>query len=287
MNGNGDDMMGPIMGVMMAMVMMTMFTQPAAGAQTANLSGYVRDTSGNPISDIQVTFGGLLSTTGTDGKYGFTGLTPGTYTLTIVNATDLGYEDKSPVSVTVAACDNTKDIVLTTPASPAKANLVGVIRDYSTLGLLNGVGVTLDDHSTTTNASGIFSFSDADPGAYTLAVTMDGYNMKYVDVTLLVGDNTVDVMLIPIGTSAADFEVRNLIITRQLVSVGEEVRIIVTVNNRGDAAGTCIVNCDITPTTFTPLEIVPTAIDMSSIMNMVIEVMVLVMFMKTSVKMIS
>ncbi|MBA7629995.1 hypothetical protein ES703_37503 [subsurface metagenome] len=56
----------------------------------ANLYGVVTDTeTGLPIAGVKVTIDGLTTYTNADGSYGFTGLTPGSYTITFEKE---GYE---------------------------------------------------------------------------------------------------------------------------------------------------------------------------------------------------
>jgi len=271
---------GPIIGVMMAAMLLAMFAQPAV-AETANLGGYVRDAEGNPVDGAQLSINGLTYTTITDGYYEFTSLTPGDLSLEVVNAEDLGYELKPPTGVSLAVGDNVKDIVLTVPTT--KANLVGVVRHYTTLDLMDGVAITLSSHETTTNIYGLYSFHDVEPGDYTLTVSKDGFNTKTIDVTLDAGDNTLDVILVPEDFSVADFELSDLIITPTTINVGDIVEISALVTNVGDAAGEYTLSCNITPTTFTPLEVVPViAIPWGDIINM----MMLMLFMGMVVRMI-
>lgn len=275
--------LGPIMGmmmaVMMAAMMMAILPQPVV-AETANLSGHIRDTEGDPVDGAQLSLNSLLYTTGSNGYYEFTDLTLGVLSLVVVNAEDLGYEYKPPISVNLAAGDNVKDIILTTPIAETKANLVGVVRHYTTLDLMDGVAITLNSHEATTNVYGLYSFHDVEPGDYTLTVSKSGFNTKTIDVTLVAGDNTLDIMLVPEGIPAAEFEVSDLIIIPAEVNVGEAVEISAMVTNTGDAAGTYTAGCDITPATYTPLEVIPVAIPWETIISM----MMLTMFMSIVVK---
>jgi len=274
---------GPIIGMMMAIMMLAMFTQLFGCAPAAKLSGHVRDSEGNPVDEAQLNINGLTYTTIADGYYEFTGLTPGTFSLEVVNAEDLGFEPKPSMSVNPTAGDNIKDIILTVPTTGA--NLVGVVRHYTTLDLMEEVSIILNGQETTTNIYGLYSFHDVEPGDYTLTVSKDGFDTKVIDVTLALGDNTLDIILVPEGLPVAEFEVSDLSITPAEVSVGGTVEISALVTNIGDAAGTHTVNCNITPATFTPLEVVPAAvvIPWSDIINVV----VLVVFMKVVVGMVS
>jgi len=149
--------------------------------------------------------------------------------------------------------------------------------------LMDGIAITLNGHETTTNIYGLYSFHDVEPGDYTLTVSEDGFNTKVIDITLVVGDNTLDIILVPEDLPIAEFEVSDLSIVPAGVNVGETVEISALVTNIGSVAGTYTVNCDITPTTFTTLEVVPViGIPWSSIISMV----VIVVFMKVAAKMV-
>lgn len=280
-----DNELGPILGMMMAIIMLAMFAQLVAGAPAAKLSGHVRDTEGNPVDEAQLGINGLTYTTIADGYYEFTGLTPGILNLEVVNAEDLGFEPKPSMSVNLTAGDNVKDIILTAPTTGA--NLVGVVRHYTTLDLMEEVSIILNGYETTTNIYGLYSFHGIEPGDYTLTISKDGFNTKTIGVTLAAGDNTLDVILVPEGIPAAEFEVSDLSITPAIVNVGDSVEISVLVTNIGGAAGTGTITCDVTPDTFTPMAVVPVQIDIEYILNMLIPVMILATAMKMMINAVS
>jgi large repetitive protein len=54
---------------------------------TGTLTGVVTDaTTGLPINGVTVSLSGVTTTTDSGGNYGFTNITPGTYTLTFTKA---------------------------------------------------------------------------------------------------------------------------------------------------------------------------------------------------------
>ena len=275
------DIIGPIVGIMLIALLISMLAPSEEEPEEARLKGYVRNTKGDPISGVELKIGEAGYTTSDDGYYEFTDLTPGTVILEVVNAEDLGYEYKPPISVNLTAGDNVKDIVLTTPALETKANLCGVVRNYTTLDLIGGVVITLNSHETTTNIYGLYSFHNIEPGDYTLTVSKSGFDTKTINITLVAGDNTQDIMLVPEGVPAAEFEVSDLTIDPTQVSVGEQVNIGVSVTNVGDAEGTYTVNCDISPSTYTIMEVAPAiTIPLDAILN----TMIIVMLMSTSAR---
>ncbi len=183
------------------------------------------------------------TTTNASGIYGFTNLTPGTYSVQFVapsgytiSPKDAGTDDSKDsdadastgktASVTLAAGDNNLTLdagMYVTPASLGDKVWLDVnkdgIQDASEVGLAN-VTVKLFDASstlvgtTTTNASGIYGFSNLAPGTYTVQfVAPTGYTIspkdqgtddskdsdidsstgKTASVTLSAGDNNLTV----------------------------------------------------------------------------------------------
>jgi subtilisin family serine protease len=137
---------------------------PRAG--TGTLRGTVT-AAGAPLADAQVSIGGesgRSSTTGTDGSYLLTGITPGNYQVTV---SKLGYRTEIvPVTIVVDAAA-TADVVLTVVP---RATLSGTIR--AAQGPAGGAKVTLADTpiSVTAGPDGRYSLT-APQGTYQLAVT--------------------------------------------------------------------------------------------------------------------
>jgi len=281
-------MIGGMMGIMLLLIAVQLVG--AAPPETANLDGHVRDSEGNPIDGALVSLDGNLYTTGTDGYYSFTGLTFGAYNLEVTNASALGYQVKPAMTVTLnIAADYVQDIVLTLPTTPEKANLSGVVRNYATGALLDGVTVSLDGDVVTTNIYGIYSFSNKELGGYTLSASKDGFTTKTKSITLVAGDNSEDIYLPPAGVPTPEFEASDLTITPATVNVGEPVEIGAMINNIGDAAGTCTVGDEpgsdilltISPSTYTPAAFIPTVMPYSDVINFA----VIMMFMGMMVQM--
>ena len=57
--------------------------------RSAKVSGRVTDWAGNPIRDVTVKLGHLVTATDNDGKYGFSGIRPGIYDVSFAKA---GYQ---------------------------------------------------------------------------------------------------------------------------------------------------------------------------------------------------
>src|SRR5579883_1637863 len=64
---------------------LVLFAGPSKAAVTGTLQGTVKDAAGEPLkgADITLVGTGLVTVTGKDGSYLFTGVLPGTYTLRV------------------------------------------------------------------------------------------------------------------------------------------------------------------------------------------------------------
>lgn len=200
MNGN-DDIVGPMIGLVMVMMLMTIFqkSEPSEPPITeyASLEGrvYCSDT-GDLLGDVTVTLGSAIYPTQADGYFYFSNVPLGNYTL---SASKDGYLAKSePVSLLISGKTYTKDIILhPDTVIPEKAHLSGTVRDSQTESPILSAVVKLNNDQTSTNTYGGYSFTNKDPGVYTLMVSKAGYVTKSISVTLLVGNNTQDVLLDP------------------------------------------------------------------------------------------
>lgn len=271
--------MKPLISGMMAIMMVAIIAQLVQAAppkpETANLNGYVRDSgTGNPISGGNVALD-VSSTSTVDGYYSFSGLTPGAYTLTV---TKTGYLTKS-ITVVLVAGDNTQDIALIPFTDVQLAQLSGTVKNYATGAPLNGVKVTLDSSQTITGALGIYMFSDKTPRSYTMVVSKDGFITQTRTISLVVGDNTQDILLVPEGVPAPEFVVSNLTIVPSTVNLGEPVEISATVRNIGDAVGDYTVTCNISPGTFTQLAFLPAVMPWEDLIDLMVVMMIMGMAM--------
>jgi len=260
------DIMTPMLGGLLGLMMVMVFSQMVAAQkevveETANLSGYVRDVdTGGPISGASVALDGNVYTTGADGFYAFSGIPLGLYTLTVSKA---GYEIKSTSSSLIESKNYTQNIALIPLADdPTLAQLSGVVYDLAQeiVVPIEGAKVKLNDFERTTDANGIYSFTDKSPGEYTLIVSKSGYRTVTLSVTLTAGDNTRDALLFPEDVPIAQFTVSELTITPTIVYVGESIEIGATVENIGDEQGSILIGdepgCDflltIDPATYGP-----------------------------------
>jgi hypothetical protein len=75
------------------------------------------------------------------------------------------------MSITINAGTNTKNVVLV----PITGTLTGVITDSLSGAAIQGATVTLGGNTTTTNASGAYSFTGIPVGSYPFSVSAPGY----------------------------------------------------------------------------------------------------------------
>lgn len=137
------------------------------------IEGRVTDPSGEGLSNVTLTrSNGTTRTTTTDatGNYAFTGVTPGTHTVTVTPPQD---RSCTPGGRTVAV----------TAGATAQADFVCVLQPGSITGTvqtddgspISGATVSLDGsgvmRTATTGSDGSFAFEDLPPGTYALSAT--------------------------------------------------------------------------------------------------------------------
>lgn len=90
------------------------------------------------------------------------------------------------------------------PPPPTKANLYGVIRDSTTGTSVGNATVTLLGITVTSDVNGNYSFQAIEPGTYSLTAVATGYLETTISVTILEGQNTLDIDLEPVGVGPCD-----------------------------------------------------------------------------------
>jgi hypothetical protein len=153
---------------------------------TGSLTGVVRDADGEPIGSARVVVRGEGSVTttatltgaaasGGPGSYRVSGLAvPGTYTVTVTAPGFLG--QTRSVTFVVASADSELDLTLTASTGSVSGT---VVAGGAPVG---GATVRIDDGRsarTVTSASspaGAFGFTSLEPGAYTVRVSLAGYD---------------------------------------------------------------------------------------------------------------
>lgn len=87
---------------------------------------------------------------------------------------------------------------------PGLANLYGRVTDADTGDGISGVLVTADGLQTYTDAAGDYSFADLNTGSYGIRAEKEGYQMVSEDITLVEGNNEVNVSLTSIAPVLAN-----------------------------------------------------------------------------------
>ena len=157
---------------------------------TTTLTGTVTDsTTDVVITDATVKLGENETTTDSSGIYTFSGITTGTYTLSV---TKTGYREYQ-VSITIVEGSNTKNISLTASETQT-GSLSGTVKNGEAA--LDGVLVELQNvGSYTTAADGAYSFSQVTYGNYTITATKSGYDNYSSSVTISASTNTHDISI--------------------------------------------------------------------------------------------
>ena len=167
------------------------FTMPGCGSSptTGSIAGTVTDSvSHAALSGATVTLspGGTTATDGS-GHYSFSNLTPAGYTVT---ASAGGHATSSPASVTVTAGNTTtQDFALV----PTTGSISGHVTNASGGAPISGATVFIQGGgSTSTDTTGLYSFSGLAPATYTLTASKAGFvTSAPANVTVTAGTNQV------------------------------------------------------------------------------------------------
>lgn len=89
------------------------------------------------------------------------------------------------------------------PPPPGLANLYGLVTDAETGKVISGVLATLDGIQTYTGGNGNYAFTDLELGGYHIIFEKEGYEMASGDITLVEGNNEVNVAMTPIAPPVA------------------------------------------------------------------------------------
>jgi hypothetical protein len=162
-------------------------------AVTYSISGTVTSSEGGALAGVTVSLSGVstgTATTAADGNYRFTGLLNGNYTL---SSSLNGYSfTPSSLSVTVSSADIAGVAFIGTATT---CSISGAILKEGTAGQgVPGVTVTLSGAatgSTTTDASGNYSFNGLANGVYTVTPSFEGYSFGPANRTVTISDADV------------------------------------------------------------------------------------------------
>ncbi len=236
------------------------------------ISGTVVDQNGAPIAGVAIALSGDATdsaTTGTDGTYAFTGLAPGTYTVT--ETTPAGMADGGETAGSLGGTV-TDDVIADIPLAAGEgsidndfdesvASIAGTVVDQDSAGI-PGVTVVLTgtdpngpvSKTTTTDANGDYSFPGLLAGTYTVTeTTPTGYTDGGETAGSTGGTVTDDVIAditLPAGIASIDNDFDENVIANPASISGTVVDDLgrpipgVTVTLGGDVTATTVTDAD-------------------------------------------
>jgi sugar lactone lactonase YvrE len=163
-----------------------------AAPNTANLSGFVRDNSGNPLVNALVAVGANSALTDNTGAYAITGIEAGTHDAQVSLS---GY---ATVTASIAFAPGQSYVFSPTlPSAGYSTTLTGTVVDADTNAPIGGATVQLGSATATTAANGTFSLANLNPGSFTVSVSAAGYPSAQVSGVLLTGANSLGSIRLP------------------------------------------------------------------------------------------
>jgi prenyltransferase beta subunit/protocatechuate 3,4-dioxygenase beta subunit len=216
----------------------TLSTSPTTGI----IKGTVTDASnGQPLEGVAITVTGSFSgstTTGTDGSFIFTDVTPGNVTMT---ASKTGYYSATGTGTVTAGGILFFNPQLNTQPPPATTgNLTGKVFDSSTNTPIQGAIVSLSGGpSTSTDAQGMFLINDITPNTYQVTISATGYTSQNYQLMITAGVTTdmQTIYLTPVSQSTTvtgrvtDTQTGNPISNADVIVIGTSF------STKTDAAG--------------------------------------------------
>jgi hypothetical protein len=123
-----------------------------------------------------------------------------------------------------------------TPPPPGLANVYGVVTDSSTGKPISGVGFALNSFTTSSGSSGDYSFNSITPGDYVIALVKDGYESLTNSITVIEGQNKLNIVMIPTGAPppGACVEITSISLDKTEILAGELFTISITFSNPTD-----------------------------------------------------
>ncbi|MEK6747831.1 MAG: carboxypeptidase regulatory-like domain-containing protein [Pseudomonadota bacterium] len=147
---------------------------------TFNISGLIVDGTNAPVSGVIIALSGsatMSTTTNTSGRYTFTGLAVGAYTVTPAQTNTSFTPVSRAVNITRASA-NALNFTTAPVATTTTYSIAGNIATSSGSGI-NGVTLTLSGGGTgsvTTDANGNYIISGLNNGVYTVTPSLTGYS---------------------------------------------------------------------------------------------------------------
>ena len=168
---------------------------------TSGISGTVIDseTPAQAVSGATVAYigtggttGSGSTTTGAGGTYSFSGVPPGTYSVT---ATETGFTSPAaqPVTVTTGVIKSGVDFTLTATSGISGTVTDGTLPIGSATVSYGGTGGSTGSGSTATAVDGTYALSGVPPGTYTVTASAAAYGPQSKPVTVTVSTTTIGV----------------------------------------------------------------------------------------------
>ena len=176
----------------------------SVNGSTGIVRGMVVDAAtSQPLAGVTITISGAYSataTTGADGSFIFTGVTPGGIT---VAASFVGYYTGTGTgSVVAGGVLFFNPQLSTTPPTGTTGRLIGKIIDASTGSAIQGASVAVSGGATVSmDAQGAFAIDGVTAGTHTVTVTASGYTTQAYQVMISEG-GTTDMGIIPLTAGA-------------------------------------------------------------------------------------
>lgn len=171
-----------------------------SAATTGTIAGTITDSTGKPLTGVAITISGAWSgsaTTGTDGTYSFTYVTPGTVT---ISAAKTGFQTvNAPGTVYARTTLTFSPRMSTTVSQVTTGTLMGRVVDsywgvpIDHLPEEKGVEVTLFGKAAVpvdANNGGYFTIPNLAPGTYQVIIGMNGFASHVFSVVITPGGTT-------------------------------------------------------------------------------------------------
>lgn len=223
------------------------------GTQLFSISGKITDSAGNIVRGVILNAGNGLSTyTHSDGSYIFSGLTAGTYTLSV----SLNGYAFTPTTQTITVGPSATGVNF---VAAELYNLSGKITDL-TGNILTGVILnTGNGLSTYTHSNGVYNLTGLAAGTYTLTPTLAGYTFAPASQSVMIGPSQTSVNFTGTQLFTISGKITNAageVINGATIRAGNGVTALSHSNGvyvlTGLAAGTYTVSISYKSATFTP-----------------------------------
>lgn len=164
-------------------------------APVGTIQGHVTNMAGAALAGATVAYGGGSTTTDSSGNYVLTKVPAGTVQ---VSATLTGYQTATQNVTVTAGQATTANFTL---SAAAAGTVSGKVTSISTGGLIVGATVKYSGGSTTTNSSGVYSFSNVPGSTQTFTASANGYLSRSSTITVN-GTTTLNFQLSTAGQIA-------------------------------------------------------------------------------------